>query len=121
VIGTVDTSEFAIAVSATLGFLISLGPENFHWPWMAALMAGGIIAAPIAAWLVRIIPSRLLGVLVGGLIIVTNAKTLLNSFGWIPVSWHASIYGFLYLVWAGSVALAVRKLIISRKRAFLSQ
>lgn len=74
VIGTVDTSEFAIAVSATLGFLISLGPENFHWPWMIALMAGGIVAAPIAAWLVRIIPSRLLGVLVGGLIIVTNAK-----------------------------------------------
>ena len=121
VIGTVDTSEFAIAVSATLGFLISLGPENFHWPWMIALMAGGIVAAPIAAWLVRIIPSRLLGVLVGGLIIVTNAKTLLNSFDWIPVTWHAAIYGFLYLVWAGGVALAVRKLIISRKRAFLSQ
>lgn len=121
VIGTVDTSEFAIAVSATLGFLISLGPENFHWPWMAALMAGGIVAAPIAAWLVRIIPSRLLGVLVGGLIIVTNAKTLLSSFDWIPVSWHAPIYGLLYLIWAGSIALAVRKLIIGRKKAFLSQ
>jgi uncharacterized protein len=121
VIGTVDTSEFAIAVSATLGFLISLGPENIHWPWMAALMVGGIVAAPIAAWLVRIIPSRLLGVLVGGLIIVTNAGTLLNSFEWIPVSWHATIYGFLYLLWAGSIVLAVRKLIIDRKKVFLSE
>ena len=116
VIGTVDTSEFAIAVSATLGFLISLGPEKYHWPWVAALMLGGIVAAPIAAWLVRIIPSRLLGVLVGGLIIVTNAKTMLNSLEWIPVSWHAPIYGFLYLIWAGCVALAVRKLIANRKR-----
>jgi len=33
VVGTVDTSEFAIAVSATLGFLISLGWEEVNWLW----------------------------------------------------------------------------------------
>lgn len=117
VIGTVDTSEFAIAVSATLGFLISLGPEKFHWPWMVALMIGGIIAAPIAAWLVRIIPSRLLGVLVGGLIIMTNCKTLLVSFKGIPVTWHGAIYGLLSVIWTGSVAFALRKMKTDRKKA----
>ncbi|MGV2549688.1 sulfite exporter TauE/SafE family protein, partial [Bacillus licheniformis] len=50
VVGTVDTSEFAIAVSATAGFLISLGWEDVNWLWVFSLMAGGIIAAPIAAW-----------------------------------------------------------------------
>ena len=34
----------------------------------------------IAAWLVRIVPSHLLGVLVGGLIIFTNIRTLLTTF-----------------------------------------
>ena len=76
VIGTVDTSELAIAISATLGFLISLGWQDVNWLWVIALMLGGIIAAPIAAWLVKIMPSFLLGVLVGGFIILTNVWTL---------------------------------------------
>ena len=46
---------------------------------MLALLIGGMIAAPIAAWLVRHIPPRILGSLVGGLIIVTNARTLLQQ------------------------------------------
>ncbi|GGE25481.1 UPF0721 transmembrane protein [Marinithermofilum abyssi] len=109
VIGSVDTSEFAIAVSATLGFIISLGWTNISWPWVAALMVGGMIAAPIAAWLVRVIPAHLLGVMVGGLIVMTNAKTLLNSFEWFPASLHGLAYGVLSLLWAGSIALAVWK------------
>lgn len=109
VIGSVDTSEFFIAVSATLGFLISLGWGNIHWTWVAVLMIGGVFAAPIAAWLVRILPSRLLGVLVGGLIIMTNSKTLLDSFEWIPSFWNTPVYVVLSLIWAGSVALAVWK------------
>lgn len=49
VVGTVDTSEFAVALSATLGFVISLGWEQVNWHWVLTLMAGGVIAAPIAA------------------------------------------------------------------------
>ncbi len=79
VIGSVDTSEFPVALAATIGFFISLGWEQVSWIWVFALMLGGIIAAPIAAWLVRIVPSHLLGVLVGGLIIFTNIRTLLTA------------------------------------------
>jgi uncharacterized protein len=107
VVGSVDTSEFAVAVSATLGFLISIGWSNISWTWVAALMIGGIFAAPIAAWLVRIIPSHLLGVLVGGLIIITNAKTLLKTLDWIPSTWHTAIYSALTLLWVGSILLVV--------------
>lgn len=40
VIGTVDTSEFAIALSATIGFVISLGWEQVNWFWVGTLMLG---------------------------------------------------------------------------------
>ena len=46
-----------------------------------ALLAGGVIAAPIAAWLVRHLPARVLGVAAGGLIILTNTKTIAEALG----------------------------------------
>lgn len=107
VIGSVDTSEFAIAVSATLGFLISLGFRDVDWIWVGALMAGGIVAAPIAAWFVKVIPSYLLGVLVGGLIININVQTLLSTIDSIPESWHSFVYGALSVLWVLCLAFAV--------------
>lgn len=107
VVGTVDTSEFAVALSATIGFVISLGWEQVNWYWVGTLMLGGIIAAPIAAWLVRKMPSYLLGVLVGGLIILTNVRTLLHAWG-APGNWYATVYGAIVLGWAVSIWWAVR-------------
>ncbi|MEC1262777.1 sulfite exporter TauE/SafE family protein [Bacillus swezeyi] len=106
-VGTVDTSEFAIAVSATAGFLISLGWEEVNWTWTIALMLGGIAAAPIAAWLVRILPAYLLGVLVGGFIIITNVRTLI-LFWSINGIWSAAIYTILLIGWGLSIFYAVR-------------
>ncbi|SEH72079.1 hypothetical protein SAMN05192559_103267 [Halobacillus karajensis] len=79
VIGTVDTSEFLVTVSATLGFLIFLGWEQLSWLLVWSFIIGGVVAAPIAAWLVKLLPSTILGVLAGGFIILTNARTLLHS------------------------------------------
>ncbi len=102
VVGTVDTSEFAIAVSATLGFFISLGWEQVNWLWVGALMIGGIIAAPLAAWLVQKIHAQLMGVLVGGFIILVNARTLVTS--WIE---NTTVYPFVYaglaIVWVAAI------------------
>ncbi|SMO75820.1 sulfite exporter TauE/SafE family protein [Melghirimyces algeriensis] len=109
VIGSVDTSEFAIAVSASLGFLISLGFQDIDWLWVGVLMIGGIVAAPIAAWFVRVIPSYLLGVLVGGLIITTNTQTLLSTVDIIPEIWHYAVYGSLSVFWLSCLAWAIRK------------
>jgi uncharacterized membrane protein YfcA len=109
VIGSVDTSEFAVAVSSTLGFLITLGWSEINIQWVLALMIGGIIAAPIAAWLVRIIPTKLLGVLVGGIIIITNLRTLLGTMN---ISHTASIYTYLFLsvLWVTAIVNVVIKL-----------
>jgi uncharacterized protein len=111
VIGSVDTSEFAIAVSSTIGFLITLGWSNIHYQWVLALMIGGLIAAPIAAWLVKIIPTNLLGTLVGGIIIITNIRTLLGA---LDISQIASMYtylilGFLWIIAIGTVLWKMKK------------
>ncbi|MFS0638838.1 sulfite exporter TauE/SafE family protein [Mesobacillus foraminis] len=109
VVGTVDTSEFAIAVSATLGFLISLGWEQVNWLWVGALMIGGIIAAPIAAWLVQKIHAQLMGVLVGGFIILVNARTLVTT--WID---NAVLYPYVYigiaLIWIAAIVYTITKI-----------
>ena len=109
VVGSVDTSEFAISISATIGFLFSLGWGEINFIWVLALMIGGIIAAPIAAWLVKIIPSHLLGVLVGGMIILTNVRTLLLT---INVSGSAmiSVYSILFVLWISGVIYVIKKL-----------
>ena len=81
VIGTVSTSEFVVALCASLGFLVSLDRSVFALPVVAALLVGGSIAAPIAAWLVRWLHPRILGAAVGGLIVLTNGRTVLNAIG----------------------------------------
>ncbi|MDW5326233.1 sulfite exporter TauE/SafE family protein [Plantactinospora sp. KLBMP9567] len=110
VIGSIDTSEFLVAVAASLGFLVGLGSENVNFGWVVALLLGGVIAAPIAAWLVRHIPPRILGSAVGGVIIVTNARTLLRS-DWIdaPDGVRYSVYAVIYLVWALALAYSIRQ------------
>ncbi|WP_405612989.1 sulfite exporter TauE/SafE family protein [Streptomyces sp. NBC_00076] len=109
VIGSIDTSEFVVAVAASLGFLLSLGSQGLKWTWVLAFLLGGLIAAPVAAWLVRMVPPRVLGSAVGGVIIVTNVQTLLES-DWIaaPGAVSAVVYVALYAVWAAALAYSIR-------------
>jgi uncharacterized membrane protein YfcA len=110
VIGSIDTSEFLVAIAASLGFLVGLGSQGVDAMWALGLLAGGLIAAPIAAWLVRIIPPRMLGSLVGGMILLTNTRTLLRS-DWIDASEpiRYGVYGVLYAVWALAVVHSYRR------------
>ena len=110
VIGSIDTSEFLVAVAASLGFLVALGSQGIDPVWALGLLAGGLVAAPIAAWLVRHIPPRLLGSLVGGMIVLTNTRTLLSSDGIDasdPVRY--AVYALLYAVWAAAFVHSFRQ------------
>jgi hypothetical protein len=109
-IGSIDTSEFLVAVAASLGFLFGIGSENIDYTWTVALLLGGVIAAPIAAWLVRHIPPRVLGSAVGGVIILTNTRTLLRS-DWIdaPDTTRYAIYTVIYVAWAAALAYSIRE------------
>lgn len=117
VIGSVDTSEFVVSVSASLGFLLALGDEQLNWVTVAGLLVGGAIAAPFAAWLVSRVPTRLLGSLVGGIVIVTNSRTLMVTND-VSGSTRAMVYVALYLIWAAAVAYSVQG--VRRERAGLA-
>jgi uncharacterized membrane protein YfcA len=108
VIGTVDTSEFVVAVCASLGFFYALSFAEVPWQVVGALLIGGIFAAPIAAYVVRILPTRILGTAVGGLILVTNMRTFLKAVGLNsdPVlTW--GIYAVIVMIWVAALAFAV--------------
>jgi uncharacterized protein len=107
VVGTVDTSEFLVAVCASAGFLISLNRSIIAVPVVAAMLVGGVIAAPIAAWLVRWLHPRILGATIGGVIVLTNGRTLLNGFG-VQSDSQLLIYFALAVVWGAALFIAIR-------------
>ena len=107
VVGSIDTSEFVVAVGGSLGFLIGLGAAGIDWGYAGALLVGGVIVAPFAAWLVKHIPARVLGTAAGGLIVVTNARTLL-LWADVPSAIVTPILLGLVAVWISLIAWAVR-------------
>jgi len=108
VVGSIDTSEFVVAVGGSLGFLLGLGSQGINWGYAGALLAGGVVAAPIAAWLVKHLAARVLGVAAGGLIILTNAQTILEALGasGITVAIACSVVAVL---WVTGIAWAVQQ------------
>jgi uncharacterized membrane protein YfcA len=98
-IGTTNTAEFIISISASIGFVVGLGPTNIPWDAVLALMIGGALAAPIAAWLVSKAPQRILGVLVGNVVLGLNLRQLVIHF---EISGFSSV---LILVLFGLLAL----------------
>ncbi|MBW3069357.1 MULTISPECIES: sulfite exporter TauE/SafE family protein [unclassified Actinomyces] len=81
VVGSVDTAEFIVSVTASLGFLLGLGTAGIDVGIVIALLGGGVLAAPLAAWAVSRMPGATLGTAVGGLIVVTNTVTVLEALG----------------------------------------
>ncbi|MBB0997945.1 MULTISPECIES: sulfite exporter TauE/SafE family protein [Dietzia] len=111
VVGSIDTSEFVVAVGGSLGFLVGLGAAGINWGYALALLVGGVLVAPLAAWLVKHLPARVLGTAAGGLIVVTNSRTLL-VWAEVPASATTPILLSLVTVWIGLVtwaALAERR------------
>ncbi|MGQ0615394.1 MAG: sulfite exporter TauE/SafE family protein [Acidimicrobiia bacterium] len=88
-IGSANTAEVAVALVASGSLLASLGRAGVNGGEFLALMIGGVIAAPIAAWAVRHMASRALGVGAGGLLLLTNVRELSNWTGLGTTRWVA--------------------------------
>jgi uncharacterized membrane protein YfcA len=116
VIGSVSLSEFIVAISASIGFLIGIGSESIPWEYVGALLAGGLVAAPVAAYLVRHIPLQVLGAGVGGMIILTNTRTLLGSFE-VTGTWTWLAYGTVAVAWLAAISIAARHVKAERREA----
>ncbi|MBB3045169.1 sulfite exporter TauE/SafE family protein [Nocardioides soli] len=116
VIGSIDTSEFVVAVGGSLGFIIALGSQGIEWSYAAALLAGGVVAAPIAAWLVRKLAARVLGVAAGGLIVLTNSKTIAEALG-ASGALVALLTAVVGVLWVTGIVWAVRQERLARAGA----
>jgi uncharacterized protein len=81
IIGTVSGSELIVSIAASLGFLLALGSAGVDPAIVAMMLVGGVIAAPVSAWLVSRFNDRALGTGVGTLIIVLNVDRALALFG----------------------------------------
>ncbi|MGN0062603.1 MAG: sulfite exporter TauE/SafE family protein [Nocardioides sp.] len=109
VIGSVSTSEFLVTLAASIGFITGLSLSDIDWRIVAGLLLGGAIVAPLAALLVKVIPPRMLGSLVGGLIILTNTRTLINAdLVAVPGALAVAIYLAIVAVWAWAIRYSWR-------------
>ncbi|WP_018228187.1 sulfite exporter TauE/SafE family protein [Methyloversatilis universalis] len=78
-IGSVNFAEFFIAVSSAGAFVLFI--DAAPWATVAGLVAGGMFAAPLAAFLCRALPARALLVLVGLLISSLSVYNLSKALG----------------------------------------
>lgn len=82
IVGTVNTAEFLVTAAATAGFAIGMWHDLVaNLAAVAALLVGGVIAAPIGAWLVSRLNPVLLGGVVGTLIVFLNLPKVLAALG----------------------------------------
>lgn len=99
-VGSVNTAEVAVAAVSVTSLVAAVGKGDLNVGIIVAMLLGGMLAAPVAAWSIRHIPPRPMGVAVGGLLLLTNARELGNSAGLGAERWLA------YALVAALVALA---------------
>ena len=114
VVGSIDTSEFVVAVGGSLGFLFALGSQGIDFKVAGALLVGGALAAPFAAWLVHKMAARVLGVAAGGLIVLTNTKTIAETLG-ADGRTVLAVASVLFVAWVSLVVRAVQQERLARR------
>lgn len=74
-IGSVNFSEFFVTFAQSVVFVLTLSFANY-WQIILGLLIGGVIAAPLAAYMAKKLPVKALMILVGLLIILLSIRTL---------------------------------------------
>jgi uncharacterized membrane protein YfcA len=88
-IGSVNTAEVAVAVVASGSLLASVGGGGIDVAVVVAMLSGGVLAAPVAAWAIRFLPARALGIAVAALLFLINIRELTSSADLAAVRWLA--------------------------------
>ena len=100
-IGSVNTAEVAVATVSAASLIASLGGESVELSVVIAMLLGGVLAAPLAAFAVRYMPARAIGLAVGALLLLTNARDLA---GYAELG---ALHWLVYSAVAALVALAI--------------
>ncbi|HET9715596.1 MAG TPA: sulfite exporter TauE/SafE family protein [Pseudolabrys sp.] len=77
-VGSVNTAEFFVTLSAATTFFAELGAAQVEH--LIPLVMGGVIAAPFGGWMVKHVPSKGLMTAVGVLIAILSLWQLLRVF-----------------------------------------
>jgi hypothetical protein len=105
-VGSVNTAEVAVAAVAAGSLVASLGGGGLDAGVVFAMLAGGVVAAPLAAWVIRFVKAQTLGLAVGALLLLTNAREIANWQGWATGRWW--LYGTVMAL-AALATLRVRR------------
>jgi uncharacterized membrane protein YfcA len=118
-IGTVNAAELAVAVAASVGFIQHLGSAGVRWDITAAILLGGLLAAVPAAWLVKHVEERALGLGVGVLIIALSIDSFLTLIAAPePLIWLTRIVGLgLAFFFVGEALWRARSRSVAASRA----
>lgn len=76
VIGSVSLSEFFVTLTVSATFITTIGLEL--WPIIAGLILGGSVAAPLAAFVAKRVPARVLMIMAGSVIVGLSAFPLFS-------------------------------------------
>ncbi len=79
VIGSVNISEFFVTFAEAVTFIAMIGMAP--WSIVLGLISGGVIAAPLAAFLTSKIPSKAMLIIIGSVIILLQIRTILSILG----------------------------------------
>jgi len=74
-IGSVNLVEFFVSFAQSVVFVLTIGLS--YWQVIVGLLIGGTLAAPLAAYITKRIPTRPLMRMVGVLIIVLSIRTII--------------------------------------------
>jgi uncharacterized membrane protein YfcA len=77
-VGSTNLAEFFVTVAQVVTFLLTLG--LVHWKIIVGLTIGGVLAAPLAAYVCKRLPARTLMILVGTLVVGLSIRTIVSSF-----------------------------------------
>ncbi|MDY7078703.1 MAG: sulfite exporter TauE/SafE family protein [Chloroflexota bacterium] len=73
-IGSVNIAEFFVTLSEVVAFIATIG--LLHWQVIVGLTIGGILAAPLAAYVCKKLPARALMFIIGTLIMILSVRTI---------------------------------------------
>jgi hypothetical protein len=80
-VGTASVVEIGVSLAAVATIAIVAGFDNVNWTAGLVLLVAGMVTAPMGAWLSRRLPGRVIGVVVGLLLVTLNAVVIAGKLG----------------------------------------
>lgn len=111
-VGSVNTAEVAVAAMSVTTLVASLGKGGLDLAVVAAMLVGGVIAAPVAAWFTRHVPPRPMGLAVAALLLATNTQQLADWASLGAQRWLAYVLVAMLVAAAALAPKARRRMLV---------